>query len=200
MGIEYIPRLAAAFLKENPDSDVQFTFHTGVTQSLLEGLAAKKYDLIFCSRPPAQLNFTAVQVQKQELVLIVPKGHPLASRHTVDLSETAPYPQVFFEKSSGIRSVVDQMFSEIGIEPKIAYETEEDQVIAGLVARGFGIAVVPYMDLLLKLDVKIIQINSPASERPLFMVNDDSVFMPPCVRNFRQFVLEEEKIRQQKSI
>lgn len=200
LGIEYIPRLAAAFLRENPESDVQFTFHTGVTQSLLEGLAAKKYDLIFCSRPPAHLNFTAVQVQKQDLVLIVPKGHPLASRHTVDLSETAPYPQVFFEKSSGIRSVVDQMFSEIGIEPKIAYETEEDQVIAGLVAQGFGIAVVPYMDLLLKLDVKIIQINSPASKRPLFMVNDDSVFMPPCVRNFRQFVLEEEKIQQQKSI
>lgn len=200
LGVDFIPRLAADFLRENPDLDVQFTFHTGVTQSLLEGLEAKKYDLIFCSQPPAHMDFTAVQVQKQDLVLIVPKGHPLESRYTVDLAETAPYPQVFFEKSSGIRSVVDHMFSQIGIEPKIAYETEEDQVIAGLVAQGFGVAVVPYMDLLLKLDVKIIQINSPASERALFMVNDDSVFMPPCVQKFRQFILDREKILQQESI
>ncbi len=190
LGVEFIPRLAAEFLRENPDSNIRFTFHSGVTGRLLDGLSSKQFDLVFSSEPSPERGFTAVPIQKQDLVLIVPDGHPLSSRHTVDLSETAPYPQVFFEKSSGIRSVTDQMFSQSGIEPIIAYETEEDQVIAGLVSRGFGIAVVPYMDLLMKLNVKILQINSPAYERNIFMVNDDSTFMPPCVENFRQFVLE----------
>lgn len=190
LGVEFIPKITAAFLRENPALDVQFSFHTGVTQGLLEGLSARKFDLAFCSEPPPKLNFTAIPVQKQDLVLIVPKDHPLSSRHTIDLSETAPYPQVFFEKSSGIRSIVEQMFFQIGVEPKIAYETEEDQVIAGLVSQGFGIAIVPYMDLLLKLNVKILQINSSSYERNLFMINDDSIFMPPCVRHFRQFILD----------
>lgn len=190
LGVEFIPRLAAEFLKENSLLGAEFSFHTGVTQSLLDGLSARKFDLVFCSEPPSNLNFTAIPVQKQDLVLIVPKDHPLASYYTIDLRETAPYPHIFFEKSSGIRFVVEQMFSQIGIEPEIAYETEEDQVIAGLVAQGFGIAVVPYMDLLMKLDVKILQIDSPANERNLFMINDDSVFMPPCVQSFRQFVLD----------
>lgn len=190
LGVEFIPGLAAAFLKDNPQSGVEFSFHTGVSQSLLEGLAAGKFDLVFCSEPPSRMNFTAIPVLKQDLVLIVPKDHPLANYHTIDLLETAPYPQIFFEKSSGIRSVVERMFSQIGIEPQIAYETEEDQVIAGLVAQGFGIAVVPYMDLLLKLDVKILQIDPLVGERKLFMVNDGSIFMPPCVRNFQQFVLD----------
>lgn len=189
LGIEYVPRLAADFLKENPGLNIRFTFHTGVTQTLLEGLAAKKYDLVFCSQPPARLNFTAVSVQKQDLVLIVPSGHPLAALHAVDLAATLPYPQIFFDKSSGLRSVVDQMFADIGAEPHIAYETEEDQVIAGLVAQGFGIAVVPYMDLLLKLHLKILQIRSPACERSLYLVKNDAVFMPPVVRRFHQFVL-----------
>lgn len=189
LGVEFIPGLAAGFLKENPNSDIQFTFHTGVTKSLLDGLANRKFDLVFCSKPPAKLNLTAIRVQKQDLVLIVPKDHPLSSQHSIDLSETAPYPQIFFDESSGIRPVVDQMFEQIGIEPHIAYETEEDQVIAGLVAQGFGIAVVPYMDLLLKLNLKILQINSPSCERDLFMVNDENMFMPPAVRQFRQFVL-----------
>ena len=89
-----------------------------------------------------------------------------------------------------MRSVVDQMFSDIGAEPHIAYETEEDQVIAGLVAQGFGIAVVPYMDLLLKLNLHILQIRSPACERNLYMVNSNTVFMAPAVRYFRQFVMD----------
>lgn len=190
LGVEFIPRLAASFLKEHSALDIRFTFHTGVTQDLLDGLAARKFDLVFCSQPPENRNFTAVPVQKQELVLIVPGSHPLAHLPSVDLSETAPYPQIFFEKSSGIRAVVDKMFTQAGIIPQIAYETEEDQVIAGLAAQGFGIAVVPYMDLLLKLDLKILQISSPASERSLFMIHDSHVFMPPSVQRFRQFVLD----------
>lgn len=200
LGVEFIPRLAADFLKENPNSDINFTFHTGVTKSLLDGLAARKFDLVFCSKPPEKLSLTSVAVQKQDLVLIVPKDHPLSSLHAVDLSETAPYPQIFFSESSGIRSVVEQMFEQSGVKPHITYETEEDQVIAGLVAQGFGIAVVPYMDLLLKLDVKILQISSPTCERDLYMVNDDKVFMPPAVRKFRQFVLDESDLQRKEII
>ena len=50
-------------------------------------------------------------------------------------------------------------FRQIGKEPLIAYETEKDSVIAGLVAQDFGIAVVPCMEMLLRLDVKILQIT-----------------------------------------
>ena len=200
LGVEFVPRLAAEFLKRESDLNVRFTFHTGVSRDLLDGLSARKYDLVFCSEPSQKLGFTAIPVQRQELVLIVPKNHPLASMHSIELAETAPYPQVFFEKSSGIRSVVDKMFLRVGVEPRIAYETEEDQVVAGLVAQGFGIAVVPYMDMLLKLDVNILQISSPTYERNLFMVSDGRTFMPPCVKLFWQFVIDSETFRWQRSI
>ena len=85
--------------------------------------------------------------------------------------------------------MIDRMFEETGGQPEIAYETEEDEVIAGLVTQGFGIAVVPYMDLLLKLNVRILKISSPAYERAFFMVHDKSVYLPPAVQNFRQYVL-----------
>lgn len=194
LGVEFIPRLAAEFLRERPGADIQFTFHTGVTQTLLDDLMKRKVDLVFCSQPPESLSLTAIPIQKQDLVLIVPKEHPLSEKHTVDLTETLSYPQIFFAKSSGIRAVVDRMFSSIKAEPEIAYETEEDQVIAGLVAQGFGIAIVPYMDLLLKLDLKILQISSPECERSIFMVNSEQVYLPPAVRLFRQFVLDGGKL------
>ena len=61
----------------------------------------------------------------------------------------------------------------------------------GLIAQGFGIAVVPYMDILQKLNVNILQIRSPNYERAFFMVHNDCVYIPPVVQKFRQFLLDD---------
>lgn len=45
------------------------------------------------------------------------------------------------------------------------------------------------MELLLKLDVKIIKIKAPNCRGEFFMINDEKVFMPPVVRRFYEFVL-----------
>lgn len=189
LGINFIPELAANFLAENSDKNISFTFHTGITNQLIDGLIAKKYDLIFTSQPPEKFSFNAIPIKRQDLVLIVPKNHILSSKDEVELLEIIPYPMIYFTKDTGIRSVIDSLFLQIDSTPKIIYETEEDQVIAGLVAKNFGIAIVPYMELLLKLDVKIIKIKAPNCRREFFMINDEKVFMPPVVRRFYEFVL-----------
>ena len=104
---------------------------------------------------------------KQDLVLIVPDGHPLAGQYRIPLSETLAYPYIYFDQSAGLRYVTDLLFEQIGQKPEIVYETDEDQVIAGLVAHGFGIALVPYMELLLRLNVRILQISYPECQRDI---------------------------------
>ncbi len=190
LGVDFVPRLAEAFLKANPEKELRFTFRTGTTGELLDGLRARKYDLIFASRPAQGDHLVSAVVSQQDLVLIVPKKHPLAAQHVIDLSETLPYPQVYFSKGSGMRDIVDGLFQKLGAVPQIACETQEDQVVAGLVAHGFGIAVVPYMDLLLKLDVKILQIARPAWERDFCLTYDERFYLPPAARSFREFVLQ----------
>ena len=189
LGVDFVPGLVARYLRENPGRDLRFTFHTGVTQQLLDGLMEKRFDLAFCSQPPAALQLTAVPVGREDVALIAPPNHPLAEFHTVALEATSPSPQAYFSKGSGMRDVVDGMFAQIGGTPQIAYETEEDQVIAGLVAQGFGISVVPYMEMLLRLDVKILQISRPVLERNFYLVSNDRIYLPPAVQNFRQYVL-----------
>ena len=66
--------------------NINFSFQTGVTRELLEGLSARRYDLVFASYPPAESKL--VPVSQQDLVLIVPKGHPLAGAHVIDLADT----------------------------------------------------------------------------------------------------------------
>lgn len=191
LGVRYIPELAARFLAANPGMRIQFEFHTERTQPLLDGLLRQKYDLAVCSRPAAGLPLTAVPVACQELVIVVPKDHPLAGRKSAGLADLLPYPQVYFAKGSGLREVVDGLFAAIGGVPNIAWETEEDQVIAGLVAQGFGVAVVPAMDLLNKLELAVLPISSPPYQRQFFAVSCDGVFLPPVARRFLQFMVDE---------
>lgn len=192
LGVHYIPGLAMQFKEAYPELCINFEFHSGRTRKLLDGLVNRQYDLVFCSKPSSEYNVSYTPVVSQDLVLIVSKKHPLANRQTIDLVEVADYPQIYFSRGSGLRDVIDELFASIHVVPHIAYETEEDQVIAGLVAQNFGIAIVPYMDILLKLDVSIIHISTPAYRREIFMVTPNDYTLPPVARNYHDFVLREK--------
>ena len=194
LGTSFIPELVAGFLKEQPEKSVRFEFNSDVSHTLIQGLKDGKYDMVFCTKIDSEKSIEFIPVSKQDLVLIVPRNHPLAKRYTLDLTETIPYPQVYFSENSGLRMVVDQLFDKIGQRPKIAYNIQEDQVIAGLVAQGFGIAVVPYMEELLRLNVKIIQISYPYWERIFYMATLKNHYLPPAVQNFKQYVIEQRKL------
>lgn len=187
-GVEYVPRLAREFLEKNSGSDIHFTFDTGPTVTLLDDLKRGRYDVVFCSEPFGETQLTAVPVSNQELVLITPAEHPLANKKSINLAEALEYPMIYFTRESGMRAVVEELFEKTGKSPKIAYETQEDQVIAGLVANGFGIAVVPYMELLHRLGVSIIKIAKPQYSRKIYMVTDSSIYMPPVVEKFCEYV------------
>ena len=80
LGVDFVPGLASRFLAANPEKNIRFTFHTGVTSQLLEGLQAHRYDLVFSSRPAPEMGFTSIPVEQQDLVLIVPTPWPGSTR------------------------------------------------------------------------------------------------------------------------
>lgn len=195
LGVDYIPKLTSDFLAADPNSGVQFSFHSDLSSGLINGLLRHRFDLVFCSEPDPSLKLSAIPVTTQRLVMIVPNGHPLAERKSIDLADTLEYPAVWFAEGSGLRRVIDRMYEQIGGKPVSVIETEEDEVIAGLVAAGFGIAVVPEMDMLRKLDIAVLEITSPPYHRDFFMVQDESVFLSPAAQRFRSFVLGRASVK-----
>lgn len=191
LGMEFIPEMARGFLDSQKEKTICFKFHTGITASLIDGLKNEKYDIVFCTRLENESNIEFTPVSRQDLVVIVPKDHPLSKRYTISLEELAPYPQVYFSQASGLRSIVDNLFKEVHVTPQIAYEIEEDIVIAGLVSKGFGVAVVPYMTDLLQMNVKIIQITFPYWERRFYMATLKTHHLTPAVKNFHDYVIAE---------
>lgn len=191
LGVTFIPELASAFLKQQKKNTVHFEFHTDMSLPLLQGLKNEHYDMVFCSEITSESLVSFTPVARQDLILAVPNDHPLAVYDKISLEDTLSYPHIFFTPDTGLRYVIDQMFQTIQNFPPIAYETEEDQVIAGLVAQKFGIAVLPHMEILHRLPLKILQISHPHQERYLYMATLKNRHLSPPVQNFQRFVLEQ---------
>ena len=140
---DFMPNMVRKFLDENKDKNFGFTFSSNNTKSIIEGLKNEKYDLGFCSKVENETSIDFIKVKQEELVIIVPKNHELSKYNEIDLIETISYNHIVFTKSSGLRQVIDNLFRQIGKKQNISYEVENDSSMAGLVAQGFGIAIMP---------------------------------------------------------
>ena len=192
LGSVFVPQLVGGFLKEHADWDVNFRFSVGNTTEIIQGLKEEKYDIAFCSRKEKESGIDFVPIAKEKLVVVVPKGHELAGRGSIDLKETLPYPQVYFTKNSGLRPVIDQLFEQTGGTPKIAYEIVEDASMAGLVAEDFGIAVMPEIPILKNLNVDVLDIENPPYERYIYLAKLKEKYLAPVVKEFIEYVKERD--------
>lgn len=190
LGVEYIPQTLAAFFRTPDGKQIHFEFHDGITADLIPQLKAKTCDVVFCSFADHESDIEFVPVATQDLLLIVPKDHPLAGMDAVCLEETLPYPQIFFSHRSGLRPIIDRLFQKIDAVPRIAMEITEDQAIAGFVAAGFGIALVPDMPVLNQLPVKKLSITKPGWERRFYMAYMKNQYHTPAVDNFIRYIKE----------
>lgn len=94
---------------------------------------------------------TYVTLGKEELVLIIPSGHPAASKAAppgeplaeMDIRDLQYEPFVLMDKSSTLRSMCDQVFSDAGFPPNILFETNNTAGIAAMVESTLCCGIIP---------------------------------------------------------
>ena len=124
-----------------------FIIYNRMTPEIAEGLQEGKYDIGFCSDLLKSEELEYYPIRASYISVVLPKGHPLEERKDVTLKEVAEYPQIMFSKTSGFRNLQEQIFAEEGIQVRPVCAAEELEVVIGLVEQGFGISVLPYMDI-----------------------------------------------------
>lgn len=192
LGAEFIPNTINKFLKDNTHKNITFTFGQDNTTNIINGIKNEKYDIGFCSFVENEPDIDFFPLIKQELVLIVSQNHPLACNDTVDLKETENYPFVYFNKESGIRPVIDNLFLQAEIKPKIICEVEEDTAVAGLVSINYGIAILPKIPMLKNFNVKTIHISNITYERYIYMASLKNRYLTPSVKVFQKFITDSD--------
>lgn len=193
-----IPNLTRQFLTDNPNSPANFIFYndSGMTEDLLRGLTDGRYDLAFCSKIDSHPQITYIPIAVQDMVIVVPKSHPLTEKETVTIADTIAYPQIWFSKKSGVRPVVEKLYENQMDQVNIQFEIEEDETIAGLVAQNFGIAILPKLDFLKTLDVEIIELDELKNSRYYYMAYLNNIAQPPAIKSFINYVTNQYQIEQ----
>ena len=164
----FIPKVVKGFL-EDQKKQIEFYFHNDVSSSLIRDLKEERYDVIFCSKAEGEREIQFTPVGEEQLVAIVPLSHPLAEKPSVTIKELGEYPQVSFPPSSGLYLVIEELFEKEHIVPKKAFEIEEDSALAGMVAEGFGVGIVPDVPAVRNLPVKRIPIKNLKYRRYVYM-------------------------------
>lgn len=190
LGAEFIPNTINNFFKNDEHKDITFTFGQDNTTNIINGLKEEKYDLGFCSFIENEPDIDFFPLIKQELVLVVSENHPLACKDTINLKEAEKYPFVYFNKESGIRPIIDNIFSQAGIKPNIICEVEEDTAVAGLVSINYGIAILPNISALKNFNIKTLHIADIKYERYIYMASLKNKYLIPSVKLFKQFIID----------
>lgn len=193
LGSHFVPSMINNFSSEETNRNISFSFSQGTTKNIIQGLKDEKFDLAFCSLSENEPDIDFIPIIQEELVVIVPFNHPLAAYDRIDLKDTAPYPFVFFNKESGIRSLIDSLFAKVGVTPQIICEVEEDSAVAGLVSVNYGIAILPRIWILQHFNVKILPIENPPHERFIYLASIKNRYLSPAVHLFRDFVVNYSK-------
>ncbi len=188
LGSHFIPQIINDYMKKKGENKIKFSFGQGTTSQVIKELKNGKYDFVFSSFIRGEDDLEFFPVAEEELVLITPKEHPLSNQESIHLAETTDYDYVYFSKSSGLRPVIDRLFAKIKCQPKIAYECEEDSSVAGLVAAGFGIAIMPKIPLLDTMNVCILPISAPEIQRYIYLVTRKKKYLAPVAEDFVTFV------------
>lgn len=165
--------LAGSFIPELIQScSIRFPFaiYNGMTPDILQGLEHMTYDLGFCSGKPSSELFEYCPVQKSYIGIVVPKGHELAEKETFNFRDIHAYPQIFFTRTSPMRKLQERIYADYQIPIAPSCEAEEIEVILNMIEQGFGISVLPYLDIFKNRNVEVLPLSETDWESTFYAI------------------------------
>ncbi|HWO95676.1 MAG TPA: LysR family transcriptional regulator [Bacillus sp. (in: firmicutes)] len=183
-----IPDLIASFRTDYPK--VNFRLGQGPSHTLLEQLQLGELDLCLIApmemKPPIQWK----QLWSEELFAIVPKHHKFAGYESITLEEMADESFIHLKKGYSLRLTIEQLFKKAGIAPKITFEGEEADTVAGLVAAGLGVSILPDLKGVDQSKLAQIRIRGRKCQRVIGIAWIQGRYLSPATQQFKQFVMD----------
>ena len=182
----YVPALLRRFRAEAPG--VQFHLVQGAAHEIVERLAGGQTDLAITSPRPDGYRWRGLYVER--LCLAVPRGHPFASRARIRLADAGGEAFVGLAPGFGLRQLTDKLCAEAGIEPDVVFEAMEIPTMEGLVAAGFGVAIVP-MPRPERAEPRAVYLPlaQTSAKRQLGLAWSADRALPPVAKRFAEFVI-----------
>ncbi len=145
-----LPGIIKDFHRRHPG--IRFTIREAPSRTIVEAVLGGELDLGFVTLPvPANLAAARLAVEPwlvDELVLLVPRHHPLAAKtkdgrkRRFQWADLHNQPLIAFESGSAVRQLLDRRLAEHAVSPSVVMELRSIATIAGMVEAGIGLGFV----------------------------------------------------------
>lgn len=135
-----VMELLAAFMRRHPA--VAVNSHIGDSENLISRILDCQLDIAVITARQPDPRVENFLYSRQRIVAVVNRTHPWASLDRIAVSMLADMLMIVRHRSSGTRSIFDQLLAERDISPRIALELDSFGAMLEAVAAGIGFAIV----------------------------------------------------------
>ena len=186
----WLPKVIAGFKQMYPN--IHINMMEGVRQEVLRWMDEGKADIGLLSGGD-DMHYEWIPLADDPMIAVLPKNHPLAEAEKYPLSRCES--EKFIMPAMGRDDDVVKMFRKYGIEPDIAYSTNESFSAWSMVENGLGISITN--ELLMhgwNCEVAKVPIDPP-EKITLGMIMPSVKHASPAVKRFVKYAENELKQR-----
>lgn len=183
-----LPNILREFRKKMPD--IHFHVQMLTTHEMVTLLQRGEVD--FClSSPPVHGDDIECQIVCVDPILVaVPKGHRLAGRQSISLTELKDEWFVGVKRGYGTRDLVDSICQSVGFEPRYVYEGDEPARLSALVEAEIGIAFMPSTARNPREQIHYIAVENHELVREIALLRHKSRYISQAALQFREVVVD----------
>ncbi len=179
----WLPKMIKEFQKRYPEA--RFTLTQGEYTSIAQWVKAGEVDFGFANGD-AVSGLTIVPLFTDEMMAVLPEGHPLCHRAAVPLAALVKDPYIRLEEGSFNEPM--NAFHSLGLEPNTRLNVYDDYTVLAMVEEGLGYSIIPEMNLL-RHDYRVVKRPlNPKITRNLCLIYRNINAIPQMSRLFIDFV------------
>lgn len=185
VGSHIVPNLITAFREKYPDIHFQLLQH-------YEENVKPEFDLCISSLPQNYEHMQSIPLVTEEIFLAVPKGHALADRSSIALSEAAHEHFIGLRHGHSLRETTDDYCHMAGFKPKHIFESDDPATVRGLIRAGQGVAFIPAVSWEGSTgpDISLVPIHTPICQRTIGISWRGDHYLSRAALVFREFTIE----------
>lgn len=185
--VQFLPEDLGTFIRKHPEIKIDLEEHlsTEVIRAVQEGAA----DLGICNTSVAGKSgvgeLETLPYQQDRLVLIVPRGHPLAAAGSVAFSATLDCDHVGLHANSSIYLAMHQAAAETGRTIKLRIHVTGLDAMCRMIHNGLGVGVMPQRAFTLMHgvgDLESVELTDAWATRQIELVARDFSTLPVTAR------------------
>ncbi|HEY5585247.1 MAG TPA: LysR family transcriptional regulator [Ruminiclostridium sp.] len=181
-----LPSIIYDFKKKYPDIKFAIVLHEDKSNEKMN------CDLIIDSTRDKVIAKNVIQLLEEEILLAVPKEHPLSHKKSITLEEVASEAFISLQKGKGLSDITTAFCLSAGFEPNIILESDDPATIRGLIGIGLGVAFLPAITWqgVADANMKLLSISNINCKRYINVSWKEGRYFSESAKLFRDYLVD----------